>query len=332
MSAPNTPRSADGTPLTGVQPLILGREAFKRHDDASELMNIDGRALGTPEVLWNGDDTAWTAGDTGSSTTGSKKNGVNGWDTGVTAENDKTTFDNGSMASLSGKAELRFWIQPKAFPVGSKPKIFWVDDGGSLVGVRLRIDNYTENMDLDVWQRVAIPIDDFALTGDVQKLKIKYTNTAGQDYWFDDIELIPTGNGPFRFEFAAPDATVKYHVSMLVLMVAAPKTGWNHDAFANIIGGLDNGLILRHKHIEGEDSGVLWKFVAKSNMALFGLFHPQEDVMFADDVLLFGFMVKPGKASIIVTDDDILQFVVRDDLTDISEMRAYVHFGVEVVS
>ena len=76
---------------------------------------------------------------------------------------------------------------------------------------------------------------------------------------------------------------------------------------------------------------MLWKFICKNNAQLFGQFHPQDDVNFADGTLLMGFMVKPGKASVRITDDDVLEFVVRDDLSSISEMRAYCHFGVEVI-
>ncbi len=65
-------------------------------------------------------------------------------------------------------------------------------------------------------------------------------------------------------------------------------------------------------------------------MELFGRYHPQDDIEFADGTLLVGFMVKPGKASIAVTDDDVLEFVVRDDLSALSAARAFAHFGTEV--
>jgi hypothetical protein len=322
--------------MTSTPAWALGRDSFKRHDDASEQMNIDGRATGTPEVLWNGtgaSDTGgdWTAGNTGSETAGSMHSGTNGWDTGVITDGNKTRFNNGSTVDIDGGyAELRFWIQPKAFPATSPPKVGWLDGSNTLIGSRLRIDDYTENMDLDVWQQVAIPISDFGLTADVQKLEFKYLNVDGQQYWFDDIEIIPIGNGPYRFEFEAPDTNTRYHISMIVLMVSAPKTGWTSTAFGAIAGGISQGLILRQKR--KSDTEVLWKFVTKNNAGLFGYYHPQDEIVFADDEMLVGFMVKPGKASIVVTDDEVLQFVVRDDLSSITSIRAYAHFGVEVVS
>lgn len=168
------------------------------------------------------------------------------------------------------------------------------------------------------------------MTGDVQKLEIKCVNGAGQHYWYDDIRIAETGGGPYRFELAAPDANTIFHVSMIVLVVAGPAAGWDSDAFVTIADGLDAGLILRHKRISTAD--VLWKFVSQDNTSLFGYYHPQDEVTFADDVMLMGFMVKPDSASVQVTDDDVLQFVVRDDLSSLSAMRAYAHYGVEVVS
>jgi hypothetical protein len=76
---------------------------------------------------------------------------------------------------------------------------------------------------------------------------------------------------------------------------------------------------------------VLWSLNSKDNVDLFGRFHPQDDIIFADSVMLIGFMIKPGKASVVVTDDDVLEFVVRDNLSTITQGRAFAHYGVEEV-
>lgn len=322
-------RTAAGDVVVADRELTLGQASFRRKDNGSEPMNIDGRATGTLVDVWDGEGSYWTPGGTGSQTAPSAHAGSNGWDTGATTAGNATTLDNGSEVDVDGTYnELRFWIQPKAFPVGSRPRIVWLDDANSPVGNALRIDDYTENMDLDVWQQIAIPIDDFALTEDVQKLRFRYLNASGQRYWLDDIVLVPTANGPFNFEVAAPDALTRYHLSMLVLMVSGPKDGWNSTTFANITA-LAHGLILRHKRLS--DGEVLWRFNSKDNLALFGRYHPQDDIVFADDSMLVGFMVKPGKASVVITDDEVLQFVVRDDLSALMAARAYAHFAVEVI-
>lgn len=336
-NVPSIKRSLDGTPLVGSQSLTLGRESFTRIDDGSTLMNIDGRATGTPDNIWNGTgagDTGadWTVTGTGSETADSKYAGTNGWDTGVTSQNDQTVFNNGSMIDVDGTYdELEFWMQPKAYPPASKFRIRWVDDSNDAVGNQVLVSDYTANMDLDEWQKVSIPIDDFNLTGNVQKLQFRYRNTSGQDFWFDNISLTASsGGGPYKFRIEAPDSNTIYHLSMAVLQIAAPSSGWDRDAFGNISGGLTKGIIFRHR--TKSTNTVLWKFITKTNMQLFGQFHPQDDVTFADGDMLIGFMVKPGKANVLITDDDILEVVIRDDLLSLAEMRAYCHYGVEVIS
>jgi hypothetical protein len=326
--------NADGSSVIAVRELTLGQEKFARTDDGSTVMNVDGRATGAANVLWNGTGGGpdaggdWTPNSLGSETVGSGRNG-DGWDTGVAALDDKTRWDNGALLDVKGLySELRFWIQPKAMPLGSKPKVRWRDAAGN-TGNQLKIEDYVANMDLDTWQQVVIPIDDFGLTGDVDELQLKYTNAAGQHFWFDEFELIDVGGGPYRFRVQAP-ANTRYHVSMIVLIAAGPDTGWNSDAFVTVAGGLEKGMIARHRSLS--DGEVLFALNSKDNTDLFGRYHPQEDFAFADNVTIVGLMLKPGKASVVVTDDDVLEFVVRDDLSGINDLRAFVHFGVEDMS
>lgn len=333
----NDPRSGDGSPIVAGQQLTLGRIAFTRSDDNSEVMSVDGKASGSPVNLWNGtgvDDTGsdWTASGEGSETTASKKEGTNGWDTGATTTtNDETVFDNESMIDVNGTYdELEFWMQPKAYPTGSKFRIRFVDSSDNLVGNNVLVDNYVSNMDLDVWQKVSIPISDFNLDGNVQKLQFRYRNAVGQHFWFDDIEVTASsGGGPYKFTIEAPDANTLYHVSMATVLLMAPTSGWNSDAFGNIASGLDKGLLLRHRR--KSTSEVLWRFNCRNNLQLFGQYHPQEAFAFADNEQLVGFMVKPGTASVIITDDDVLEYVVRDDLSSVTEIRAFCHYGTEVI-
>jgi hypothetical protein len=329
-------RSSDGTLRTASQMLIPGQSAFQRHDNGTEQMNINGEAVGTPVNLWNGTgggDTGadWTVAGTGSEQAAADAGtGTNGWDTGVTAQNDTTTFDNGSMTDVVGTySELKFMLQPKAWPASSRLRVGFLDASNTLVGNWRRVENYTANMDLDVYQQVSIPVSDFNLTGDVQKLRFQYGTTAGQHHYFDDIALVPSGGGgPYRFQVKAP-VDECYHVAMMVFMVSGASTGWEDGTFANI-PSLTNGLILRQRRLS--DGEIIWKFNSKDNTDLFGRYHPQDDIEFADGNLLVGFMVKPGKASVIVTDDTVLEFVVRDDLSGLSNARGFAHYGIEIAS
>jgi hypothetical protein len=328
-------QSDDGTTLFTNPDWTLGQSKFQRVDNGAAKMNVDGRATGTPVVLWNGTG----GGDTGSDWTvdagiGSEQaaamhSGTNGWDTGVAALNQDTRFSNGADIDVNGLyTELTFWMQPKAFPIGAKLRVQFQNMANDVIGANLNVENYVTNMDLDVWQKVSIPIADFNLTANVAKMRFRYRQAAGQHFWFDDIELVPPGGGPYKFRVEAP-TTERWHVSMLVLVISGPSAGWDASAFASIAGGLPNGLLLR-----GRDKALgetLWSLNSKNNVDLFGRFHPQDDITFADGDLLLGFMIKPGKASIVVTDNLVLDFLVRDDLSSLSEMRAYLHYGVEKV-
>lgn len=330
-------RLPDGTLAVGERSLTLGRTSFKRTDDGTELLNINGLASGTSSIVWNGTGASDTGGDWTASGDGSESasadagSGTNGWDSGSVGANDYTEFNNGSEIDVAGTyATLEFKLQPKAYPGPAQIQIQWRNAATTVIGTTLNIENYVPNMDLDVWKTVSIPIADFNLTGNVQRLRIVY-KIGNQRHYIDDVQLIQSGgSGPKTFRIEAPDASTGFYLSMAVLLINAPAAGWASNAFGNIAGGLTNGLLMRH--IRKSTSEVLWSFNTTNNVQLFGQYHPQESFTFSDDNLLVGFMVKPGKATILITNDDVLEYVVRDDLSSIVEMRAYAHYGIEVVS
>jgi len=324
-------KTASGDPIYAQPERALGQKAFQRTDNGTEEMNVNGLAGGTPVVIWNGEATYWTPSGIGSATPGSAHSGSYGWDTGSTPKDDSTVFDGGSMIDVVGSyTSLMFWLNTRMFPAGSRLDLRWLNGSGGGVGNKVDIATYITDYTIDVWQLVTIPIEDFSLTGDVQKLEIIYAKEAGQQFWFDEFELYPSGGGggPYTFRFEAPNANMLYHLSMLVLLVSDNETGWDHDTFANI-SKLSSGLVLRH--VVRSTGDVLWSFNSRDNMDLFGRYHPQESFTFSNGQLLLGFMVKPGKASIKVTNDNVLEFIVRDDLSGIDNIRAFAHFGIEEV-
>lgn len=330
------PRSKDGTPYAAHPDWVLGQARFLRLDDGSAAINIDGLPAGAALVLWNGTGAGDTGGDWTHSGEGSEDpaadagSGTNGLDTGTAPKDSTTLFDNGALLDVAGTyVTLRFQMNPQAFPAGSKLLVQFQKADGSKVGNELDVADYVTDYDLGVWQEVSIPIADFNLGEDVQKLQLKYAKEAGQQFYLDDFELLAAGGGgPYTFQVKAPDATKRYHVSMLVLLISGDSAGWSATTFANI-AALGSGLLIRQRNL---DSGVVaWSLNSKDNSDLFGRFHPQDDITFADGVLLVGFMVKPGKASIVVTDKDVIEVVVRDDLSGLDNARAFAHFGVETV-
>ena len=320
---------ASGNRITAGPSWVLGQSAFLRTDNGTAAMNVNGTAAGTPEMVWNGEGTYWTPGGQGSAETYAAHDGTYGWDSGSVSLGQVSEFDYGSNRDITLFDTFSFWMQPKAYPGGSDLQVFWKTAAGTTKGNVLSVADYVTNMDLDVWQRVEIPIADFGLPDDVAKVHFKYVLKGGQQFWFDDIELnTGGGGGPFTFRVAAPANTL-YHVSMAVLIIAAPGAGWDAGSFADVSGGIANGLLFRHRRLS--DSSVLWALNSKDNMDLFGRFHPQDDITFSGGDLLVGFMVKPGLASITITNDDVLEWVVRDNLSTLSSMRTFVHYGKEVL-
>lgn len=331
------PRTTDNIPLS-APPVdwYLSQAKFLRTDDGSAALNVDGSPPPTSVVMWNGTGVDDTGGDwaedpltNGSESASAMHSGTNGWDTGVLGNDGLVVWDNGSLLDVDGTyATISFWLNPQVFPSNAEPKVYWLKANDSKNGSELLLEDYVTNFDLGVWQKVTIPIADFNLSENVQKFAIKHHN-SGQRLYYDDFELAESigGDGPFVFQFAAPDALMRCHLSMLVLILSGASSGWDSDTFANITA-LANGLLLRQRNLT--TSEVKWSMNCKDNVDLFGRYHPQDDITFADGTLLMGFMLKPGKASIVVTDQDVLEFVVRDDLSGLDSARAFAHFAVEV--
>lgn len=329
------PISLDGSPVAAKQKLRLGRTSFKRTDDNSESMAINGLAAGSPVIIWNGTGAGDTGGDwtheaQGTETAGAMHAGTNGMDSGVRSVGQDTRFSNGSNIDIDGTYdELTFWMNPQVFPAGAELRVRWKTLGGSNPGVTLDVANYVSNFDIGVWQKVTIPIADFVLTADVAKVEFEYAAAGGQHFYFDDIELnTSAGGGPFTFRVVAP-ASECWHVERIVLAIEAADTGWNGDAFADITSGLTNGVLL--KLHDPTPPTVHWAVNAKDNKELFGQYLVENDAAFFDSKQMLTFVVRPTVTTVTVTDTDVVDIIIRDDLSSLVNCRAFLHYGIEEV-
>lgn len=326
--------ASDGTPLSAPRTLVLGNNHFGRTDDGSQQMALDGTPGGAMLSLWDGTgagDTGadWTHSEAGNETAAAAHSGTNGLNTTAQSGGTFTRFNNGSLLDVVGTYDsISFWLQPKAYPGNATLRIGFEDAANAQVGNSVNVENYVTNMDPDVWQRVEIPVADFGLTADVQFLALRYNGTGNQRHFVDEIELHQSGGaGPHTFQVVAPVGE-SWHVTMVVVVLVAPDTGWTSVNFADLTS-LTNGLLIRHRRIS--DGEVLWALNSKDNIDLFGRYHPQESFNFDNGELLVGFMIKPGQAAdVVVTDDEVLEYVVRDDLSPLINVRAFAHYGVEI--
>lgn len=324
-------KTVDGSPIYAGPQWQFSQLPFTRQDDGTELMNINGTTSGTATIIWNGTgggDTGgdWTRTGIGAENAAASKSGTNGLNTQLTSVGDTCVFDNGSMIDVAGSYQaLQFWLRPKATPTGSQFRIFWRDNANAQVGTAVKISDYVDNLDIDVWQLVTIPIADFGLTGNVQKLVFRFVLVANQRYNFDDIELYPSG-GPYRFQVIAPANTV-YHVTEVILSFTVDTTSWTKDHFLSISGGLTKGLIIRHRDVTSEE--VIWAINLMNNFALFNRLDAHHEISYASSIKQYKMILDQRDASVRVTSDLALEMVVRDDLSTLNEMRAYVQYGEE---
>jgi hypothetical protein len=329
---------AQGNRITGKKENQLGQARFLRTDDGTALMNVNGAPAGTPLVIFNGEGGDWppSSGSTGSQTSGSAHTGSYGWDTGqISGGGDYSGWETTTSFDVQASYDsVQFWINPQERQAGANLLARWYEGGGAK-GSAINVDDYVTDWDIGVWQHVVVPIADFGLPGSqlVDEFRFNYTaqGPKKQHYYYDEVELNPTGagGGPYTFEVAAPDANTLYHVTMVNLIVVGTATGWDDSTFGNITA-LTNGVLFRHQDLSVPETLV--SINSKDNVDLFGRYHPQDVVDFSVDRLV-GFMIKPGKeADLTVTNQKVLQFVVRDDLSGLSNMRAFAHFGIEDIT
>lgn len=331
------PRTADGTPQVAQRDWRLGQAEFLRTDDGSAPLHVNGLPAGSVTVLWNGtgaSDTGgdWTHSDDGTETVAAMRTGTNGLDSGVRSNNDKSTFtDPAGLTDIDAAWDsISFWMNPQVKETNTTLSIRFFDGTGA-IGAKLDVAGYVPNFDIGVWQKVTIPIADFNLGGvqtDVWKFIYEAQGPKDQHYFFDDIELHPigAGGGPFIFRVAAPTTEI-YHVGSICIVIAASDTGWDSSAFASIAGGLTNGLLLRHRDIDAPSD--FWTITMRDNVDLYGRLTEINAVDFPGATRMSTFLLVPKPASIVVTDTNVLDILVRDDLSGLSNMRAFVHYGVE---
>jgi hypothetical protein len=301
----------------------MRKRVFADPSTGAESMKVDGSTDTLDEAVWDGEGSYWADPSIGSKTTGSKRTGTYGWDTGVTALNDEVKFTRSTPFQPSSDA-IEGWVNLQALPAGVMIQARWELDN-SAKGNGVDLMDYLPSQDLGVWQHFSIPIADFNLPAEnVDEFRFRTRDVAGADYWLDDIRLA-SGNGGKTFRMAAVGIG-EWIVEAVTLVLVAADTGWDSDAFCNIAGGLANGLQLRHRDLGAGEN--FWKLICTKNIELFGQFDPVVDTAYNDNTRQISFVLKPGSATVRVTANDVLEFLVKDDLTSLVNARAFAHVGI----
>jgi hypothetical protein len=317
------PRDLDGNAIVSIGRPKLKKKTFQSIVDGGESMKVDGSAGTLDENVWDGEGAFWADPTIGTKTAPAARTGAFGWDSGVTNQNDEVKFTR-SAAFQPSSDSIEGWINLQALPAGVDIQARW-ELAGVTKGNGVVLEDYLSSLDTGLWQHFSIPLADFNLPAEnVDEFRFRTRFAAGAHYFLDDLTL-NSGSGGKTFRIA-PGGSAKWEVGSVTLILVAGDTGWGSNAFLNIAGGLANGLTLRHRDLATPQN--LSKLVMKNNIELFGNFDPVVDTAYNDSTRQISFVLRPDPASLIVTANDVLEFLVKDDLTALVNARAYAHVGV----
>jgi hypothetical protein len=330
--------AVDGTRVFATRILRLGQDKFLHYIDGYEEMAVNAAPSGSLSVAWNGNGPAdpggdWDATGKGSQTTAAAHSGNYGWDTGIANKNHTTVLTAPEDLDIDDAyGTMSFWMQPKLYPIGAVLRVWWEDEDGNQVGTRRKISDYVSDFDINIWQKVSIPIEDFSVNNAiVRKLVFAYTEKNGQHFYFDDISLVHEGGGLFKFTVSAA-ANEAWHVHSINLVLSAGTSGWSSDAFATISDGLTDGVLIRQIDNDGYESPILWSINLKTNVDLFGRLELLNDIDFFDGEHLVTMALKPTPASVVLSGNNVINILLRDNLSSLNKFRAFIHYGVEDIT
>lgn len=317
-------------PVTATRreyPLTLWQRRFVSPSGSHELA-VNGSPIGGSSLsIWDGTgagDTGadWTRGGVGTESAAAMHSGTNGLDTGVMAKDDLVLFDTTAFA-ISHQS-LVFWLNAQAFPVDADIELRW-QLGGSDASDKAKVNDYI-TVTVGTWQQVVIPIVDFNVVGNVDRLRLKHKGVAGQHIYYDDFQLSSGGGlGVQIYRVEAPTAKT-IEVENVRLMIAGTSAGWLIADWTTIDGGLSAGLLLRYwDYYEGD---VFWSYNFTNNKDLFGLLRLDNSITFLDADRMITLLHETDLARPILQEHRVLDLVVRDDLSSLISINAWTVGGV----
>jgi len=143
-------------------------------------------------VIWNGTGEHDTGGDwlhTGHGTEEAyaKYEGTNGLDATSFTNNKKIYFQNPLEVNVDDYDLLSMYINLKEWPSGANASLYF-EDGSSVL-----FSNYLQSFNLNIWQRVFIPIEDLGLTAPVDLERLTIESSASIGFYLDNVEFVVGG-------------------------------------------------------------------------------------------------------------------------------------------
>jgi hypothetical protein len=140
-------------------------------------------------VIWNGTGTLdfggdWVHGAWGSEEDYAMHAGTNGLDATGFTSGKQITFLHPVGVNVDEYDLLSMWINLKEWEEGTNITLYF-DQGNSIV-----LNNYLESYNLDEWQRILIPLEDFGLTAPIELKKLTYRSYGDMGFYLDDVEFV----------------------------------------------------------------------------------------------------------------------------------------------
>jgi len=158
-----------------------------------EIVFIDTVCSGGGEecslIIWNGTgefDSGgdWTHSGHGFEAAYAKYEGTNGLDATNFTSGQKINFQNTLEVNVDDYDLLSMYINLKQWQTGTNVSLSFED------GISVFLSNYLKSYNLDEWQRVLIPIEDFGLTVPIDLNKLTMQSSSSNGFYLDNVEFV----------------------------------------------------------------------------------------------------------------------------------------------
>jgi len=140
-------------------------------------------------IVWNGTGILDSGGDWNHTGHGfeaeyAKYEGTNGLDATGFTSNKNINFQNALDVNVDEYDLLSMYINLKEWPTAANATLNF-EDGNSVL-----LSTYLESLNLNTWQRVLIPIEDFGLTAPIDLKRLTITSSASIGFYLDNVEFV----------------------------------------------------------------------------------------------------------------------------------------------
>jgi len=197
--------------------------SFALNPELGFEMNIDGTFGGTPVGIHDGTDSVeWAATNISGAkvtfdSTDQPQAGTKSVKVNKPAVSNVWQFDKGSDLTVANYVAFSMFIYvTSGWTVGNSISMYGFDTGTGLqVGTAIALEDYFNEQQFGVYQKLSIPFTDMNLTADIDSIRMECTDKSGSGIlcYMDEIQVEET-SGAQKFQILAPKGT-KYFVDEL---------------------------------------------------------------------------------------------------------------------